>query len=193
MANGFRLQLPALNDNDPLDQISARDAVNDIHPARDLAEDCVTAVQMRLRRMGNEKLAAAGVLARQSHPDRAASVRPGVDLAADLIAGAAFAVTARIAALDDEVGNDAVESQVVEKTLARERDKAVHRDRRVLWEEFKLDLAFVGVNRGRDFFVQPRGDALVEEFVVAGLNNWALTTAGIVNTKSTKTRNTKGS
>jgi hypothetical protein len=63
---------------------------------------------MRLRRVRDEKLAAAGVLARESHPDRAANVRQGVDLAADLIAGAAFAVAARVAPLNDEIRNDAV-------------------------------------------------------------------------------------
>ncbi len=45
-------------------QIAARDSINHFHPARDLAEDGVTAVQMRLWRMRDEKLAAASILAR---------------------------------------------------------------------------------------------------------------------------------
>src|SRR5215467_13000820 len=121
--------------------------------------------------MRNEKLAAAGVFARQSHPDRAADVRPGVNLAADLITGATFAVTARITALNDEIRHDAMEGQVIEEAFARERDETIHGDRRVLREEFDPDLALGGVNCRRDFFVQSRGDAPVEELVVAGLNN----------------------
>src|SRR5262245_31222552 len=153
------------------DDIVARDAIDDIHSGDDLPEDGVTAVQMWLRRVRDEKLAAAGVLARKSHPDRAASVRPGVDLAADLIAGAAFAVTTRVASLNDEIRHDAVKAQAVEEALARERDEAVHRDRRVLREEFDPDPAFGGANRGGDFLVEARDDALIEGFAMARLND----------------------
>src|SRR5262245_58645145 len=121
--------------------------------------------------MRNEKLAAAGVFARQSHPDRAANVGPGVNLAANLISGTAFAVAARIATLNDEIRHDPVEGQVIEEAFARERDETIHGDRRVLGEEFDPDLALGGGNCRRDFFVQSRGDAPVEELVVAGLNN----------------------
>src|SRR5262245_16382522 len=165
-----RMALPALKNLHPPDHVAARDAVDDLHSGDDLPEDGVTAVQMRLRRMRDEKLAAAGVLARKSHPDRAASVRPGVDLAADLIAGAAFAVAARVAPLNDEIRHDAVKIEAVEEALSRERDEAVHRDRRVLREEFDPDPATRGVDRGGDFLVDARGDALIEGFAVARLN-----------------------
>src|SRR5215475_9334511 len=125
------MALPALKNLHPPDHVAARDAIDDRHSADDLPEDGVTAVQMRLRGVRDEKLAAAGVLARKSHPDRAANVRPGVYLASDLIAGAAFAVAARIASLNNEIRNDAVKSQVVEEALASERDEAVHCDWRV--------------------------------------------------------------
>src|SRR6266545_3105000 len=165
------MALPALKNLHPPDNVAARDAVDDRQSADDLPEDGVTALQMRLRGVCDEKLAAAGVLARKSHPDRAASVRSGVDLAADLIAGAAFAVATRIASLNDEIRHDAVKSEAVEEALARERDEAVHRDRRVLLEEFDPDSAFGGVNRGGDFLVEARDDALIEGFAVARLND----------------------
>src|SRR5262249_8876524 len=165
------MALPALKNLHPPDHVAARDAIDDRHSADDLPEDGVTAVQMWLRRMRDEKLAAAGVLARKSHPDRAANVRPAVYLAADLMSGTAFAVAARVTSLNDEIRNDAVKSEAVEEALARERNEAVHRDRRVLREEFDPDLALVGVNYRCDFFVQAGGDAPVEEFVMAGLNN----------------------
>src|SRR5215471_12172626 len=165
------MALPALKNLYPPDHVAAHDAIDDRHSADDLPEDGVTAVQMWLRRMRDEKLAAAGVLARKSHPDRAASVRPGVYFAADLIAGAAFAVAARVASLNDEIRNDAVKSEAVEEALTRERNEAVHRDRSVLREEFDPDPALGGVNRGGDFLVQARGDALIEGFAVARLND----------------------
>src|SRR5215510_8754043 len=153
------------------DHVAACDAIDDLQSAVDLPEDGVTAVQMWLRRMRDEKLAAAGVLARESHPDSAANVRPGVYFAADLIAGAAFAVAARVASLNDEIRNDAVKSEAVEEALARERDEAVHRDRRVLREEFDHYPAFGGVNRGGDLFVNARDDALIEGFAMSRLND----------------------
>src|SRR5215470_15432352 len=160
------MALPALKNLHPPDHLAAHDAIDDRHSADDLPEDGVTAVQMWLRRMRDEKLAAAGVLARKSHPDRAANVRPGVYLAADLIAGAAFAVAARVASLNDEIRNDAVKSEAVEEVPERERDETVHRDRGVLGEEFDPDLAFGGLNCGDDLFVEARRDALIEGFVV---------------------------
>src|SRR5262245_21994453 len=94
-----------------MDQITSCYAIDDIHSADDLPEDGVTSVQMRLRRVCDEKLAPASVLAGECHPDRTASVRPGVDLAADLIAGSPFAIAARIAPLNNEIRYDAMKSQ----------------------------------------------------------------------------------
>src|SRR5262249_10518510 len=100
-------------------QVAARDAIDYFHTVDDLPEDGVAAVQMRLWRMRDEELAAAGVLAREGHSDRAASVRPGVDLTAELITGAALAVASRVAPLDDEIRHDAMKSQVVEEIPLR--------------------------------------------------------------------------
>src|SRR5262245_42756345 len=165
------MTLPALKNLHLPDHVAARDAVDYRQSFDDPPEDGVAAVQMRLRGVRDEKLAAAGVLARKSHPDRAANVRPGVYLASDLIAGAAFAVAARIASLNDEIRNDAVKSEAVEEALACERNEAVHRDRSVLREEFDPDTAPGGVNRGGDFLVEARGEALIVGFAVARLND----------------------
>src|SRR4030095_3191363 len=105
------------------------------------------------------------------HPDRAAGVRSGVDLAADLIAGTAFAVATRIASLNDEIRHDAVKGQAVEVAFAGERDEAVHGDRGVFRKEFDPDRPFGCVNCGGDSFVDARGDALVKAFVMARLND----------------------
>src|SRR5262245_22772234 len=165
------MTLSALKNLHLPDHVAARDAVDDRQSLDDLPKDGVAAVQMRLRGVRDEKLAAAGVLARKSHPDRAANVRPGVYLASDLIAGAAFAVAARIASLNNEIRNDAVKSEAVEEALARERNEAVYRDRSVLREEFDPDPALGGVTRGGDFLVEARGRPLMDGFAVARLND----------------------
>lgn len=50
-----------------LDAISAREAIDDVHAFGDLSENRVAAIEMRLRPMGDENLAAARVFARQGH------------------------------------------------------------------------------------------------------------------------------
>src|ERR1044071_5955476 len=89
------LRAARLGDGDGADAVAARDAVYHVHALDDAAEDRVAAVEVRLRRVRDEPLRPARVLARQSHPDRAPSVRHHVDLAAYLVAGAAVAVAAR--------------------------------------------------------------------------------------------------
>lgn len=158
-------------DFNPFDGVAARDSVNDFQAFGDLAEHGIPAIQMRLRRMRDEKLAAARVFARQSHPDRSANVRPRVHFAANLITRSAFAVSARITSLNDEVRDYAMKGQVVEITFARQRDEAVHSNWRVGGKEFHRDCAFVSVNRRDDSLVHPGGDSLVEKFVVASFDD----------------------
>ena len=82
----------------------------------------------------------------ERHADGAAQVRPLIELVADRVAGPAFAVAARIAALDDEVGHDAMEREAVEEPLARERDEVLDRQRRVEHGQLDLDRAAIGLD-----------------------------------------------
>src|SRR5258708_31766292 len=92
--------------------------IDDVHARDDAAEDGVLRVEMRLRRVRDEVLAAAGVRPRiERHADGAAQVGALVELVADRIARSAFAVAARIAVLNHEVGHDAVDAQAVEVAL----------------------------------------------------------------------------
>ena len=68
-------------------------------------------VEVRLRRVRDEELAAAGVRPVERHADGSAQVGPLVELVANRVAGSAFAVAARIAGLDHEVGHHAMEGQ----------------------------------------------------------------------------------
>src|SRR5690242_14274231 len=76
--------------------------------AEDLAEDRIDPVEVRLGREGDEPLASAGVGAGEGHAEEPGGVALAVDLVADLPPRAAGAVAARVAGLDDEVGDDAV-------------------------------------------------------------------------------------
>ena len=69
---------------------------------------------MRLRRMRDEPLRAAGVFPRQSHADGAAIIRHHVYLAADRPPRAAVAVASGIAVLHYEIRHDAMNLNAIE-------------------------------------------------------------------------------
>ena len=94
--------------------VALADEVDDVQSGRDPAEDGVATIQVRRIAKRDEELAAAGVLARVGDPDRLALVGRLAPFAADRIARAAPAVTARAAALHDEARNDPVEDRAVE-------------------------------------------------------------------------------
>src|SRR5207302_2858046 len=62
------------------------------HPLGHPAENRVAAVEVRLRRMGDEELRAAGVRAGEGHADRGARVFLQIDLVADRVARPALRV-----------------------------------------------------------------------------------------------------
>src|SRR3954447_4540972 len=93
------------------------DGVDDIAAALvgHLTEDGVFAVQVRRGADGDEELRAVGAWARVRHGEQ---VRPvegqlGVELVAELVAGATEALPERVAALDHEAVDDAVEYRPV--------------------------------------------------------------------------------
>src|SRR5690348_1537026 len=98
---------------------------------------------MRLRRVGDEELAAARVGAVERDANGAAEKRPFAELVPQRKARAAGAVAARIAALNDEIGHDAVKTEAVEEILLRERADRVDRERRVEHGELDLNRAAV--------------------------------------------------
>src|SRR2546423_7932438 len=161
-ADGVRLR-----DGDAAYSVAARDAVNHVHAFDHSTEDRVAAVEVWLRRVRDEPLRAARVLARQGHADRAATVRNHIYLAANLVAGAAVAVAARVAALYDEVRHDAVERDAVEVVPARKPYEVVNRQRRVLRQQLNRERALVRRDDGANIFSDARGGALVVRPVVA--------------------------
>jgi hypothetical protein len=56
------------------DPITTLEKVDRLEPPDDLAKDCVATVEMGLGRMGDEELAAAGILAGEGHAKGSAQV-----------------------------------------------------------------------------------------------------------------------
>src|SRR5690606_21886908 len=117
-----RISRRGLLDPNTLHHIALLDRQHHIHPLGHLAEDGVDPVEMRLRRVGDEELAAAGVLAGVRHRQRArvVLVRVARSLALDLPAGTAGAnprvagiLGERIATLDHEVTDHAMETGAI--------------------------------------------------------------------------------
>src|SRR6266566_2984831 len=105
-------------------KLVARDGLHDIHIAA-LSPDCVTAVERRLRRLGNEELAAVRVRPGVGH--RQTSRRIELERRHDFVlvrksraSRMSRAVAERIAALNHEVGYHAVKYKAVKKLLARD-------------------------------------------------------------------------
>src|SRR5262249_48943029 len=97
----------AVPDPDPADHIARLNLVDHFHTAQDMAEHRVLRVQVRLRRVGDEELTAAGVWPRiERHADRPSQIRAVVQLIANREPRSALAVTARIAVLNHEVRYD---------------------------------------------------------------------------------------
>src|SRR5215204_2837527 len=126
--------------------VDAGDLVDDLHPGGHPAEDGVLPVQPR-RRLGgdDEELAPVRVRAAVCHREGAARDPVLVGLVLELVAGAARPVSARAAALDHEVRDDAVEGDPVVETFFRELHKVVDGLGRVLLEQLEFDRAVIGV------------------------------------------------
>src|SRR5438034_8201839 len=146
-------------DLDALDEVAGPDLVHDLHALGHPPEQRVAAVEMGLRRMGDEELAAPRVLLRPRHAHRAPAIGPLSHLAAQLIAGTPVAVAPRITALDDEAGDDAMEAETVVEAAAGEVDEVRGGERRLHHVEVDLDAAVLRVYdcAGRvELHVRPR-------------------------------------
>src|SRR3982750_3015225 len=73
----FRTSTHLFHADDP---VAGNDPVGDLHPPHRAAEHRVGAVQVRLRRMGDEPLAPPRVRPAERHPQRAEAVRVPADL-----------------------------------------------------------------------------------------------------------------
>src|SRR5262249_10172794 len=95
----------------------------------------------------DEELRAVGVRTRVRHREGAADDLVVVELVLELVAGPARPVALRAAALDHEVGDDAVEAEPVVEARGGELREVLGRLRRLAGKELDLDRAFAGVER----------------------------------------------
>jgi hypothetical protein len=118
--------------------------LDDLHATLDPSKDGMLAVQPRCRRKRYEELRAVRIGAGVGHAEnaRAAVLEVRRDLVFELVAVDGIAASPRarrIPALDHEVGNDAVEYEVVEVVALGERREVLARLWRVVVVEFYHD------------------------------------------------------
>src|SRR5207247_515474 len=129
----------------PEHAIALHHALDHVHAARHAGEDGVATVEMWLRRMRDEPLAAAGVLAGKRHAHHAGLVAQAVVLAADGVARPAGAGAGGITVLDHEVGHHAVHGEPVEVAARGQPREVLDRLRRLAHVKGPFDLARGGV------------------------------------------------
>src|SRR6266571_4644696 len=120
----------------------ATDRIDDLHPRHDTTERGMLRVQPRVVDDVDEELASHGVRARVRHGDRSSRV-PVVrgELVLDRVAGAAVSGALRVATLDHEAGDDAMEDRAVVEVLLDELPKVPGRDGHAVVEELDLHVA----------------------------------------------------
>lgn len=130
--------------------IALLDAVHHILSTDNFAENCVMAIQMRLWRVGDEELRTVGSRAGVGHGKRSRFVAIGIafEFIGKLISWTAGSGSGWVAALDHEVGNDAVKYDAVIKPFASQEHKIVHGLRRVVGEQRAFNGATGGIKSG---------------------------------------------
>src|SRR5262245_18724316 len=81
------------------DPLARQQPIDDVHSLDDLSKRRVTSIEVRLRRLGDEELAAPGVTAGERHSDGASPVRHAVVLAALPLAWSSVSIAAGISCL----------------------------------------------------------------------------------------------
>lgn len=152
------IEVQGSGDSDRGNDVVLFDLVDDIHAFGHLAEDGMYFVEMRLRCVGDEELAAPGVLAGVGHGERSDRMLVGVEvgLALDLITRASgphprvIGILGQgIAPLDHEVGDDPMKSGAIVELTVRQLLEILHRVGDFLVEQFRNDGAFAGSDSGR--------------------------------------------
>src|SRR4029079_154550 len=131
-------------------RVERRDRVHDVHSSGDLAEDGVLAVEPWARVRGDdEELAPVRIRAGVRHRERAAHDRVVVEFVLEAVAGASGAGSGRVATLDHEVGDDAVEDDAVVEPVSGELAEVLDGLRRLALEKLQLERAVDRWVRGR--------------------------------------------
>ena len=135
-----------------LDFVAAGDGVHDIHPISDMTEDGVFAVKVRCGHVGDEELASIGPWAGIGHGKNTGAVvfEPSVDFVFKAVAGSAAASAGRIAALDHELLDDAMEGEAVVVTALREIQEVGDGDGGFRWLQSGFNRPFASSENNTD-------------------------------------------
>ena len=125
--------------------IALGDCVDHIHAVGHFSKNGVFSIQVGLRGMGDEKLAAIGVWTGISHGDHPGFVlkRVAINLVRKFITGATAARAGGVSTLDDEIIDYPVETNPVVVAILGQEDKIVNRDGCVFGIEFQFDITLV--------------------------------------------------
>src|SRR5258705_711642 len=102
--------------------------------------------------MGDEPLRSAGIFTGQRHPDRPAFVGRFIYLAANLIAGAAVTIAARITVLNNKIWDHAMNCDAIEVTALGELDEIVDGHWRFFRQQLNRKVTFGGCYDGAESF-----------------------------------------
>ena len=109
-----------------------------VHSLYQQAEDAMLAVEVRLRPVADEELAAVGLGSGVGHGQRARDVLElGTELVGELVARAAAAGAGGVTTLRHEVGDHAVKRRAVIEAVAGQEDEVVHGHRCVGGEQIQ--------------------------------------------------------
>ena len=97
-------------------KVPLRDPVDDVHTLCYPSENRIPPVEVRLCRVRDEELRAAGVLTRVGNADHAPIVPVLVEFGSYEVTWISPTVATRTPTLDHEVGNDPVEGQILIET-----------------------------------------------------------------------------
>ena len=133
-------------DFDAVDRVALGDGIDNILSFRHFAEHGVFTVQPGSGGMGNKELGSVGAGSGISHGKDAGSVVEEVaaEFVFKLVAGATHACTGRVAALNHEVGDDAVEGNTVIEALGGQVQEGCRRDGSLGGEYGQFDIALGG-------------------------------------------------
>jgi hypothetical protein len=142
------------DDGDGFHRVSLPDRIDHFEPADDFPENGVLSVQMGLRRMSDEELAAVGIGAGIGHGDHPALMPERISgyLILEPVSGATPSSPGRVPTLDHEIADDPVKGNAIIKILPGQEDKIVYGPGSVGGGQFHFDDTSGSVDDGRVSF-----------------------------------------
>jgi hypothetical protein len=159
------VEVQSSGDSYRCDDVVLLDLVHDVHAFRHLAKYRVDLIEMRLRRVGNEKLTSSGVLPGMCHREGSGGVLMGIEvgLTFDLVSRPTGAhpwipdfLRQRVTPLDHEIRDDPVEPGSIVKFAVRQLFEVADGVRHLSIVQLGFNGALAGLDRcilGHEYFL----------------------------------------